>query len=89
MDHSSTLDSYGPATNEELLAQVLSEKGNREKIFLCTKFGFVWDREARKAQAGQVNGNAAYVKSSCEESLKRLKVDYIDLYYQHRVDDKT
>lgn len=84
-----TADIYGPATNEELVGQVLADPGMREKVFVCTKFGFKWSRQDRKAVPGEVDGRPEYVKSSCEESLKRLGVDVIDLYYQHRVDNET
>ncbi|MFM2483589.1 aldo/keto reductase [Celerinatantimonas yamalensis] len=77
-----TADMYGPYTNEELLAHAL--KGRREKIFLATKFGIV--RDSHNALKRGVNGHPDYVKTSVEASLKRLGTDYIDLYYQHRMD---
>jgi len=76
-----TADIYGPFRNEELLARALN--GRRENITLATKFGI------RRGAAGGwlgVSGHPDYVKASCEASLKRLKTDYIDLYYQHRMD---
>ncbi len=76
--HWDTADMYGPHTNEMLLAEVLKE--HREQIFLATKFGI--DRSAGYT----INGRPEYVKASCEASLKRLGVDRIDLYYQHRFD---
>jgi len=76
-----TSDMYGPYKNEELVGKAI--KGKREKIILATKFGIV--RTSDPSVRG-INGRPEYVKSSCEGSLKRLGVDYIDLYYQHRVD---
>jgi aryl-alcohol dehydrogenase-like predicted oxidoreductase len=72
---------YGPFKNEELVGKAL--KGKRDKFILATKFGIV---RTNNPDVRGVNGRPEYVKSSCEESLKRLGVDYIDLYYQHRVD---
>lgn len=80
-----TADVYGPFINEELVGKAL--KGNREKITLATKFGIV--RDPSNPQSRGFNGAAAYVKSACEASLKRLQTDYIDLYYLHRVDAST
>ncbi len=77
-----TADMYGPYTNEELVGKAI--KGRRDKIFLATKFGIV--RDPNNPLARGVNGTPAYVKSSAEGSLRRLGVDTIDLYYQHRVD---
>ncbi len=76
-----TSDMYGPYKNEELVGKAI--KGKREKIILATKFGIV---RTSDSDVRGVNGRPEYVKSSCEGSLKRLGVDYIDLYYQHRVD---
>ncbi len=76
-----TSDMYGPYKNEELVGKAI--KGKREKIILATKFGIV---RTSDPDVRGVNGRPEYVKSSCEGSLKRLGVDYIDLYYQHRVD---
>lgn len=78
-----TADIYGPFTNEELLSKAL--KGRRERITLATKFGIV----RVPGQERSVDGRPEYVKASCEASLKRLGVDHIDLYYQHRVDPNT
>ena len=78
-----TADMYGPFTNEALLAKAL--EGRRDKIVLATKFGI------QRSESGEwlgVAGSAEYVKASCEASLKRLNTDYIDLYYQHRIDDR-
>lgn len=76
-----TADMYGPYKNEELVGKAL--KGIRDKVTLATKFGIV---RTSDPNVRSVNGRPEYVKSSCEGSLKRLGVDYIDLYYQHRVD---
>ncbi len=79
-----TADMYGPFTNEILLAKAL--KGRRDKITLATKFGV--SRTEDGSWLG-IKGNAEYVKAACEASLKRLGTDYIDLYYQHRLDPET
>ncbi|HNX67700.1 MAG TPA: aldo/keto reductase, partial [Bacteroidales bacterium] len=79
-----TSDMYGPFTNEVLLSKAL--RSRRDKITLATKFGV--SRGEDGSWLG-IKGNAGYVKSCCEASLKRLKTDYIDLYYQHRVDTQT
>lgn len=79
-----TSDIYGPFTNEILLSKAL--KGRRDQITLATKFGVV---RGEDGSWQGVNGRADYVKACCEASLKRLGTDYIDLYYQHRVDPKT
>lgn len=78
-----TADMYGPFTNEELLAQAL--KGKRDQVTLATKFGIV----RKDGHDRAIDGRPDYVKASCEASLRRLGVDYIDLYYQHRVDPGT
>ena len=79
-----TSDVYGPHTNEQLLGRWFKETGRRKDIFLCTKFGNVMVN-------GQhvVRGDPAWVREACDASLKRLGIDMIDLYYQHRVDDKV
>jgi len=77
-----TADVYGPFINEELVGKAM--KGNRPKITLATKFGIV--RDPSNPQSRGFNGSAAYAKSACEASLKRLQTDVIDLYYLHRVD---
>ncbi len=77
-----TADMYGPYRNEELLSRVLATR--RQDAFVATKFGIVRD-PANPAVRG-VNGRPEYVRASCEGSLRRLGVDVIDLYYQHRVD---
>jgi aryl-alcohol dehydrogenase-like predicted oxidoreductase len=79
-----TADIYGPFTNEILLSKAL--KGRRDKITLATKFGI--SRGEDGSWQG-IKGGAEYVKASCDASLKRLGTDYIDLYYQHRLDPET
>jgi len=79
-----TADMYGVGHNEELLGKALH--GKREAVFIATKFGNV--RGADKSFLG-INGKPEYVRSACEASLRRLKIDTIDLYYQHRVDTNT
>lgn len=79
-----TADMYGVGRNEELVGKAI--KGKRDKIFLATKFGNV--RGPNEEFLG-INGKSEYVRSACEASLKRLCVDVIDLYYQHRVDPST
>jgi len=80
-----TADVYGPYTNEELVGRAI--KGKRNQVVLATKFGIV--RDPSNPSARGVSGKPEYVKKSCEGSLKQLGVDYIDLYYQHRVDPNT
>jgi len=80
-----TADVYGPHTNEELVGRAI--KGKRDGIVLATKFGIV--RDPANPQGRGVSGKPDYVRSSCEASLRRLGVDHIDLYYQHRVDPNT
>jgi aryl-alcohol dehydrogenase-like predicted oxidoreductase len=80
-----TADVYGPHTNEELLGRAL--QGHREQVVIATKFGIV--RDPDQPQFRGINGTPEYVRQSCEGSLRRLKVDCIDLYYQHRVDPDT
>jgi aryl-alcohol dehydrogenase-like predicted oxidoreductase len=77
-----TADMYGPHTNEQLVGRAI--KGRRAYVFLATKFGIV--RDPANPQLRGINGKPEYVRSSCEGSLKRLSVEQIDLYYQHRVD---
>lgn len=79
-----TADIYGPWTNEELVGRAL--RGRLDRVILATKFGIV--RTADPSYRG-VNGKPEYVRSSCDASLKRLGVEAIDLYYQHRVDPNT
>ena len=80
-----TSDAYGPHTNEELIGRTL--KGRRNELFIASKFGIVRD-PAEPLKRG-FDGSPAYVRRSCEASLKRLGIDTIDLYYQHRVDPAT
>jgi aryl-alcohol dehydrogenase-like predicted oxidoreductase len=80
-----TADMYGPHTNEELVGRAI--KGKRGQVIIATKFGNVRDPKTR-AFLG-VNGKPDYVRQACEASLKRLGIDTIDLYYQHRVDRNT
>lgn len=79
-----TADVYGMGRNEELVGRAL--RGRREKVILATKFGNV--RTPDGAFHG-LNGRPEYVRSACEASLRRLGIDHIDLYYQHRVDPNT
>jgi aryl-alcohol dehydrogenase-like predicted oxidoreductase len=80
-----TADVYGPYKNEELVGRAI--KGKRDQVVLATKFGIV--RDPANPNVRGVNGKPDYVRSSCDASLRRLGVDHIDLYYQHRVDPKT
>ena len=80
-----TADVYGPFTNEQLVGRAI--KGKRDGVIIATKFGNVRDPKTR-AFLG-VNGTPEYVRQACEASLKRLGIDTIDLYYQHRVDQNT
>jgi aryl-alcohol dehydrogenase-like predicted oxidoreductase len=80
-----TADAYGPHTNEELVGKAL--KGRRDQAFIATKFGLV--RDPKDPNKRGVSGKPDYVRASCEGSLKRLGVETIDLYYQHRVDADT
>src|SRR6185437_3545638 len=80
-----TADVYGPFTNEKLVGEAL--RGRRNKVVLATKFGIV--RDPSNPLSRGFNGQPDYVRKACEASLKRLKVETIDLYYQHRVDPLT
>ncbi len=77
-----TADMYGSGANEELLGKAL--KPYRNKIIIATKFGIM--RDAKDASVRGISGKPDYVKSACDASLKRLKIDVIDLYYMHRID---
>lgn len=77
-----TANVYADGVNEELVGRAIA--GRRDEVVLATKFGIVWTDGAMGAR-----GDAEYVKQSCDESLRRLGVDHIDLYYQHRVDPDT
>jgi aryl-alcohol dehydrogenase-like predicted oxidoreductase len=80
-----TADVYGYGDNEILVGQAI--RNRREKVFLATKFAIVRDRS--NPQVRGVSGKPEYVRACCEASLKRLGVEVIDLYYQHRVDPGT
>ncbi|MEO8812122.1 MAG: aldo/keto reductase [Caulobacteraceae bacterium] len=80
-----TADVYGPHTNEALVGEAIV--GKRDQVFLATKFGLYFDPEDPGRR--EVRGAPDYVRSAVEGSLRRLKVETIDLYYQHRVDPKT
>ena len=75
-----TADMYGPFTNEELVGKALT--GRRDQFVIATKFGFVLQADGSQA----ISGRPDHVHRACEASLRRLDVDTIDLYYQHRVD---
>jgi len=77
-----TADMYGPHTNEELVGRAIA--GRRGEVMLATKFGIVRDANAPGVRG--ISGRPEYVRQACEGSLRRLGVDHIDLYYQHRVD---
>jgi aryl-alcohol dehydrogenase-like predicted oxidoreductase len=85
MNFLDTADVYGPHTNERLVGRAIADR--RDEVFLATKFGSVRD-PANPSYRG-VDGRPEYVKKACEDSLQRLGVDHIDLYYQHRVDVDT
>ena len=76
-----TADMYGPYKNEVLVGKAIT--GRRDEVVLATKFG---NQRGDDGAFLGVNGKPEYVLKSCDDSLKRLGVDYIDLYYQHRVD---
>ena len=77
-----TADMYGHGENERLVGKAIA--GRRDEVVLATKFGIV--RDANEPAKRAFNGRPEYVKAACEASLRRLAVDHIDLYYQHRVD---
>jgi aryl-alcohol dehydrogenase-like predicted oxidoreductase len=85
IDFLDTADVYGPYKNEELVGRAI--RGMREKFVIATKFGIVRDPVNPMSRA--VSGRPEYIKTSCEGSLRRLGIDTIDLYYQHRVDRNT
>jgi aryl-alcohol dehydrogenase-like predicted oxidoreductase len=76
-----TADMYGPFKNERLVGKAI--EGKRDRVFLATKFG---NERAENGEWIGINGKPEYVRAACDASLKRLGVDHIDLYYQHRVD---
>ncbi len=80
-----TADMYGPHLNEELVGRAI--RGKRDQFFIATKFGIV--RDASNPGVRGISGRPEYVKSAVEGSLKRLGIETIDLYYQHRVDPST
>ena len=80
-----TADVYGPYKNEELVGRAI--KGRRDEVVLATKFGFI--RDPKNPAARGLSGKPEYVRQACEASLRRLGVETIDLYYQHRVDPGT
>lgn len=75
-----TADVYGAGANEQLVGRAIADR--RDRVVLATKFGIVWGEDGSMG----ARGDADYVTRSCDESLRRLGVDHIDLYYQHRVD---
>ncbi|MCF0064007.1 aldo/keto reductase [Dyadobacter chenwenxiniae] len=82
-----TADMYANGQNEELISKVLVQ--NRDKVFIATKFGFRYrenDGDAKNANGSYFDGSPAWMKTAVENSLKRLKIDTIDLYYAHRID---
>jgi len=80
-----TADIYGPHTNEELVGRAIADR--REDVVLATKFGIVRDPEDPMVRG--INGRPEYIRKACDASLRRLGIDHIDLYYQHRVDPQT
>src|SRR5205823_8526908 len=84
MNFLDTADAYGPFTNEKLVGRAIADR--RDDVVLATKFGIV--RSTDPKYRG-IDGSPAYVRKACQASLDRLGVDYIDLYYLHRVDPKT
>jgi aryl-alcohol dehydrogenase-like predicted oxidoreductase len=85
VDFWDTADTYGIGDNEELIAKTL--QGRRDQVFLATKFANARTKE--NPNVWTISGKPEYVRSACDASLKRLGTDYIDLYYQHRVDPET
>ncbi|WP_306662566.1 aldo/keto reductase [Amycolatopsis magusensis] len=78
-----TANVYGAGANEELVGRAIADR--RDQAVLATKFGIVWDEDGTMG----ARGDAGFVRQNCEDSLRRLGVDHIDLYYQHRVDPDT
>ncbi|MGC7095739.1 aldo/keto reductase [Amycolatopsis lurida] len=78
-----TANVYGAGANEELVGRAIKDR--RDQVVLATKFGIVWSEDG----AMGARGDAGFVRQNCEDSLRRLGVDHIDLYYQHRVDPDT
>jgi aryl-alcohol dehydrogenase-like predicted oxidoreductase len=87
-DFLDTSDMYGPHTNEELVGRAISSR--RSEVFLATKFGIRLEPvEAGGPPRRSIDGSPTYVREACDASLRRLGVEHIDLYYQHRVDPNT
>lgn len=80
-----TADTYGIGDNEDLIGKTI--QGRRDQVFLATKFANV--RTKAEPDKWSISGKPDYVKSACDASLQRLRLDHIDLYYQHRVDPNT
>jgi len=80
-----TADTYGIGDNEELVGRTI--RGRRDEVFLATKFANI--RKKEDPSYWVISGKPEYVRAACDASLKRLGVEYIDLYYQHRVDPET
>jgi len=78
-----TADMYGPFTNERLVGRAI--KSRRDSVVLATKFG---NKRSADGKFREVSGHPDYVREACDASLQRLEIDYIDLYYQHRVDTR-
>jgi aryl-alcohol dehydrogenase-like predicted oxidoreductase len=79
-----TADMYGPFTNEQLVGRAIRDR--RDRVVIATKFG---NSRSETGQFLGIRGDAEYVRQACDASLRRLGVDHIDLYYQHRVDTKV
>jgi aryl-alcohol dehydrogenase-like predicted oxidoreductase len=79
-----TADIYGATTNEELVGRAIADR--RDRVVLATKFGIVFDARSPGGVPRSTDGRPEYVRAACEASLRRLGVDHIDLYYQHRAD---
>ena len=77
----------GRGANEILISKILKDR--RDEVFICTKFGIVRVPNAKYVGVASVSGKPEYARQACENSLKRLEVDCIDLYYQQRVDPET
>src|SRR6266404_3585886 len=82
-----TAEVYGPFTNEELIGEALAPL--REQVVIATKFGFNIDSDGTQHQQPPLNSRPEHIKEVAEASLMRLKTDYIDLFYQHRVDPEV
>lgn len=82
-----TADMYGPYTNEALLGKAIA--GKRDQVFVATKFGIRINPDLSDPNQRAANGRPEYVKQCCDDSLKRLGIEVIDLYYQHRVDPEV